>query len=211
MTGHPWTRTEKWYLAAVVVMGYALLPAYMVNTGVYGNWPAVFPEGIFRLFLGTNVLGIWDELFFICTVFVLLRRHLPPCAGKRAAGRPVHLVPVGTGVPRLGAGVHFPLRAAPGVHFHADKVTVLHREPSTCSSTSSCSWSCFTPTTATGSTSSSIGRRRGTTSDPASRAAIALCRRLGSGILSRSFAATTAAPPARARPAQQEVYVAVPG
>jgi hypothetical protein len=78
MTGHPWTRTEKWYLAAVVVMGYALLPAYMVNTGVYGNWPAVSdPEGIFRLFLGTNVLGIWDELFFICTVFVLLRRHLP--------------------------------------------------------------------------------------------------------------------------------------
>lgn len=78
MTGHPWTRTEKWYLAAVVVMGYALLPAYMVKTGVYSNWPAVSdPEGIFRLFLGTNVLGIWDELFFICTVFVLLRRHLP--------------------------------------------------------------------------------------------------------------------------------------
>ena len=78
MTGHPWTLTEKWYLAAVVVMGYALLPAYMVNTGVYTNWPAVSdPEGIFRLFLGTNVLGIWDELFFICTVFVLLRRHLP--------------------------------------------------------------------------------------------------------------------------------------
>ncbi|CAN7401921.1 CPBP family intramembrane glutamic endopeptidase [Arthrobacter sp. LjRoot14] len=78
LTGHPWTRTEKWYLAAVVLMGYALLPAYMVNTGVYSNWPAVSdPEGIFRLFLGTNALGIWDELFFICTVFALLRRHLP--------------------------------------------------------------------------------------------------------------------------------------
>lgn len=78
LTGHPWTRAEKWYLAAVVVMGYALLPAYMVNTGVYNNWPAVSdPDGIFRLFLGTNALGIWDELFFICTVFALLRRHLP--------------------------------------------------------------------------------------------------------------------------------------
>lgn len=78
LTGHPWTRAEKWYLAAVVLMGYALLPAYMVNTGVYSNWPAVSdPEGIFRLFLGTNALGIWDELFFICTVFALLRRHLP--------------------------------------------------------------------------------------------------------------------------------------
>ncbi|MBT2594834.1 type II CAAX prenyl endopeptidase Rce1 family protein [Arthrobacter sp. ISL-72] len=78
MTGHPWTRTEKWYLAAVVVMGYALLPVYMVSTGVYRNWPAVSdPEGIFRLFLGTNALGIWDELFFICTAFMLLRRHVP--------------------------------------------------------------------------------------------------------------------------------------
>jgi hypothetical protein len=78
LTGQAWTRAEKWYLPVVVVMGYALLPAYMVNTGVYRNWPAVSdPEGIFRLFLGTNVLGIWDELFFICTVFVLLCRHLP--------------------------------------------------------------------------------------------------------------------------------------
>ena len=78
LTGKAWTRAEKWYLPAVVVMGYALLPAYMVNTGVYRNWPAVSdPEGVVRLFLGTNVLGIWDELFFICTVFALLRRHLP--------------------------------------------------------------------------------------------------------------------------------------
>jgi hypothetical protein len=77
-TGKPWTRAEKWYLPAAVVIGYALLPAYMINTGVYRNWPAVSdPEGIVRLFLGTNVLGIWDELFFICTVFVLLCRHLP--------------------------------------------------------------------------------------------------------------------------------------
>lgn len=78
LTGNAWTRAEKWYLPAAVVMGYVLLPAYMINTGVYRNWPAVSdPEGIARLFLGTNVLGIWDELFFICTAFVLLCRHLP--------------------------------------------------------------------------------------------------------------------------------------
>lgn len=77
-TGQPWTRTEKWYLPAVLVIGYALMPVYMIRTGVYNNWPAVSdPEGIARLFLGTNVLGIWDELFFICTAFTLLRRHLP--------------------------------------------------------------------------------------------------------------------------------------
>ena len=77
-TGQPWTRAEKWYLPAVLVIGYALMPVYMIRTGVYNNWPAVSdPEGIARLFLGTNVLGIWDELFFICTAFTLLRRHLP--------------------------------------------------------------------------------------------------------------------------------------
>ncbi|MHA7238910.1 CPBP family intramembrane glutamic endopeptidase [Arthrobacter sp. TMS1-12-1] len=77
-TGEPWTRTEKWYLPAVVVMGYALLPFYMISTGVYTNWPAASEPGeIARLFVGTNGLGIWDELFFICTVFALLRRHLP--------------------------------------------------------------------------------------------------------------------------------------
>jgi hypothetical protein len=77
-TGQKWTRAEKWYLPAVVVIGYALLPVYMIRTGVYTNWPAVHdPEGIARLFVGTNALGIWDELFFICTCFALLRRHLP--------------------------------------------------------------------------------------------------------------------------------------
>ena len=77
-TGERWTRLEKGYLVAVPLLGYAVLPVYMMTTGVYRNWPAVSdPEGIARLFLGTNVLGLWDELFFVCTVFTLLRRHLP--------------------------------------------------------------------------------------------------------------------------------------
>jgi hypothetical protein len=78
MTGNKWTRGEKLYLPVVVVLGYAVLPVYMIRTGVYANWPAVHdPDGIARLFVGTNALGIWDELFFICTSFALLRRHLP--------------------------------------------------------------------------------------------------------------------------------------
>ena len=77
-TGQKWTRTERWYLVAVVGMGYLLLPVYMIPTGVFENWPAASDGStVARLFLGTNVLGIWDELFFICTAFTLLRRHLP--------------------------------------------------------------------------------------------------------------------------------------
>ncbi len=73
-----WTRFEKVWLVAVVVLGYLLLPVYMIRSGVYQNWPAVSDaEGVGRLFLGTNALGIWDELFFVCTCFTLLRRHLP--------------------------------------------------------------------------------------------------------------------------------------
>ena len=35
-----------------------------------------------RLFIGVNAVGLWDELFFICTVFTLLRRHFPTVAGQ---------------------------------------------------------------------------------------------------------------------------------
>lgn len=77
-TGKPWTRAEKLYLWVVPPLGYVMLAYYMVSTGVYMNWPAASaPEDIIRLFIGTNGLGIWDELFFICTTFTLLRRHLP--------------------------------------------------------------------------------------------------------------------------------------
>jgi hypothetical protein len=75
--GHRWTTLERWYLVAVVVLGWIILPVYMIPTGVYLNWPAASDAStILRLFVGTNALGIWDELFFICTCFALLRRHL---------------------------------------------------------------------------------------------------------------------------------------
>jgi hypothetical protein len=74
--GHRWTSPEKWYLVAVLVLGWTILPVYMIRTGVYLNWPAASDAStIGRLFVGTNALGIWDELFFICTCFALLRRH----------------------------------------------------------------------------------------------------------------------------------------
>ncbi len=75
-TGQRWTRVEIVWVVLVPLLGYAILPVYMISTGVYLNWPAADDASeIGRLFLGTNVLGIWDELFFVCTVFALLRRH----------------------------------------------------------------------------------------------------------------------------------------
>lgn len=78
----PWRGGGRWktwqwlWLGAVLVLGWLILPFYFITSGVYLNWPVVdSPDLIARLFVGVGAVGIWDELFFICTCFVLLRRH----------------------------------------------------------------------------------------------------------------------------------------
>ena len=76
--GQKWSVLERAYLPVVLLLGWTLLPPYFIGTGVYHNWPAIHaPDELARLFVGVNFVGIWDELFFICTVFALLRRHFP--------------------------------------------------------------------------------------------------------------------------------------
>ncbi|WP_062521405.1 CPBP family intramembrane glutamic endopeptidase [Demequina silvatica] len=77
-TGQRWTRTMWIYLGIVVLAGYLILPFYFIGSGAYLNWPDLDGEGdIARLFVGVNAVGLWDELFFICVVFALLRSHFP--------------------------------------------------------------------------------------------------------------------------------------
>jgi len=74
--GRPWTRLHWTYLVVVVVAGYLVLPWYFLSSGVWTHWPALDGGGeIARLFVGVAAVGTWDELFFICTVFALLRQH----------------------------------------------------------------------------------------------------------------------------------------
>lgn len=74
--GQRWSTLEWSWLGAVLVLGWVLLPRYFISSGSYQNWPAVTEwHEIARLFVGVNAVGIWDELFFICTVFTLYRRH----------------------------------------------------------------------------------------------------------------------------------------
>jgi len=74
----PWSRLQWGYLGVVVVAGWLLLPFYFISSGVYENWPAVHEwHEVGRLFVGVNAVGTWDELFFICTVFALYKRHFP--------------------------------------------------------------------------------------------------------------------------------------
>lgn len=82
-TGRRWPLSAKLYLFGVLVLGYFILPVYLISAGVYQNWPnAIDTDGsdptiFWRLFLGVNTVGIWDELFFVCIAFTLLRRHFP--------------------------------------------------------------------------------------------------------------------------------------
>ena len=76
--GWPWTRAQWAYIGVVIVAGYLILPHYFIGSGVYRNWPDVASANeIARLFVGVNAVGIWDELFFVATVFALLQRHFP--------------------------------------------------------------------------------------------------------------------------------------
>lgn len=77
--GGRWTKRMWTYIVVVVLAAYLILPFYFLTSGVYRNWPAVQDwDMIARLFLGVNAVGLWDELFFICTVYTLLMRHFRP-------------------------------------------------------------------------------------------------------------------------------------
>ncbi|WP_376698493.1 CPBP family glutamic-type intramembrane protease [Cellulomonas fimi] len=77
-TGRRWTRTQVVYLLVVVLLAYLILPWYFLGSGAYRNWPVVDSgQEVARLFVGVNAVGIWDELFFVCTVLALLRVHFP--------------------------------------------------------------------------------------------------------------------------------------
>ena len=76
--GCAWYRHEMLYILFTTGVSYFLLPFFLRSTGSYRYWTVTPDVGaILRLFLGTNALGIWDELFFVSTVLGILRRFFP--------------------------------------------------------------------------------------------------------------------------------------
>ncbi len=75
--GRKWLKKEIFYIFVTALVAYLFLPFYLRNTGAYLNWTIENnSESIGRLFIGTNALGIWDELFFVSTVLGVLRHYL---------------------------------------------------------------------------------------------------------------------------------------
>ena len=77
LNGRHWHKHEYVYIGVMAAIAYLMLPLYFALTGTYHNW-TVIPGAnyLIRLFLGTQFLGLWDELFFVNTVLALLRKHL---------------------------------------------------------------------------------------------------------------------------------------
>nr|WP_240643841.1 CPBP family intramembrane glutamic endopeptidase [Antribacter gilvus] len=76
ITHRRWGRGQWTYLLIVVAVGYLILPFYFLGSGAYLNWPDLEgSQDIWRLLMGVNAVGIWDELFFVCVAFALYRKH----------------------------------------------------------------------------------------------------------------------------------------
>lgn len=73
-----WNKRRTGYLLFVAALCYLLLPFMLRDTNSYPNWN--FPPdfwGSLQAYIGLNTVGIWDELFFVCTVLAILRAHFP--------------------------------------------------------------------------------------------------------------------------------------
>lgn len=75
--GRSWYKTEMAYIFFTIFVSYIFLPFALLNTGSYQNW-TVEPGLLYLivLFIGTQGLGLWDELFFVGAVLGILRRHI---------------------------------------------------------------------------------------------------------------------------------------
>lgn len=75
------------FIVFMALVSYLVFPFYFKSTGAYANWPSAQGAGdVILLFIGTNALGFWDELFFINTVLTIFRRHTRFWAANLAQG-----------------------------------------------------------------------------------------------------------------------------
>lgn len=72
-----WRRADVIYTLLSIPLAWGILRFYWwVNPELYLQWtlpPEPDDAMIKRLFIGINLVGIWDELFFVNTVFAILR------------------------------------------------------------------------------------------------------------------------------------------
>lgn len=73
-----WPRRHTFYLLLIAAIGYLLIPFMLKDTNSYPNWSFTSDFlSSFQAYIGLNAVGIWDELFFVCTVLAILRGFFP--------------------------------------------------------------------------------------------------------------------------------------
>ncbi len=75
--GREWKSREIFYVVFTLVVGFLILPPMLRSGSSYLNWQ--IEPGAWNLinsYVGLNVVGFWDELFFISTVLGIFRKHL---------------------------------------------------------------------------------------------------------------------------------------
>lgn len=76
--GREWKKKEIFYVLFTAGVGFLLLPLMLRSGDSYLNWQ--IQPGFWNLavsYIGLNVVGIWDELFFVSTVLGIFRKYLP--------------------------------------------------------------------------------------------------------------------------------------
>lgn len=76
--GREWKKREVAYVLFTVIVGFLLLPPMLRSGNSYLNWE-ILPGfyNVLESYVGLNVVGIWDELFFVSTLLAIFRKHLP--------------------------------------------------------------------------------------------------------------------------------------
>lgn len=75
--GREWKKREVGYILFTAIVGFLILPPMLRSGNSFHNWEIL--PGTYNLlesYIGLNVVGIWDELFFVSTVLGIFRKHL---------------------------------------------------------------------------------------------------------------------------------------
>lgn len=73
-----WSKKRSGYLVFAACVSFILLSIYFYSTQAYLNWPSPHdPTALLALFMATMFIGVWDELFFVCTVLGIVKRYIP--------------------------------------------------------------------------------------------------------------------------------------
>ncbi len=75
--GREWKSREIFYVVFTLVVGFLILPSMLRSGGSYLNWE--IEPGAWNLinsYVGLNVVGFWDELFFVSVCLGIFRKNL---------------------------------------------------------------------------------------------------------------------------------------